>query len=77
MVQSTEPAVVTNGRRFLYDAAHTSSHGDQACATCHVFGDFDGLSWDLGDPDGQPFANINPRVSSRGDGATVRQDQVD
>jgi DNA-binding beta-propeller fold protein YncE len=59
-----EPQVVTNGRRFLYDAAHTSSHGDQACATCHVFGDFDGLTWDLGDPDGQPFANNNPRVNA-------------
>jgi DNA-binding beta-propeller fold protein YncE len=58
-----EPAVVTNGRRFLYDAALTSSHGDQACVTCHVFGDFDGLSWDLGDPDGQPFANNNPMVT--------------
>jgi DNA-binding beta-propeller fold protein YncE len=57
-----EPAVVTNGRRFLYDAAFTSSHGDQACATCHVFGDFDGLSWDLGNPDGQPFPNNNPLV---------------
>jgi DNA-binding beta-propeller fold protein YncE len=55
-----EPPIVANGRRFLYDAAHTSSRGDSACATCHVFGDFDGLSWDLGDPDGQPFANLNP-----------------
>src|SRR5262249_44332366 len=44
--------------------AHTSSHGDSACATCHVFGDFDGLTWDLGDPDGQPFANNNPRVNA-------------
>ena len=59
-----EPAVVTSGRRFLYDASHSSSHGDQSCATCHVFGDFDGLSWDLGDPDGQPFANNNPRVNA-------------
>jgi DNA-binding beta-propeller fold protein YncE len=64
-----EPALVTNGRRFLYDAAHTSTHGDQACATCHVFGDFDGLTWDLGDPDGANFVNNNPRVSSRGDGS--------
>jgi len=59
-----EPAVVTNGRRFLYDAAHTSSHGDQACASCHVFGDFDGLSWDLGNPDAEPFSNNNPRVNA-------------
>jgi DNA-binding beta-propeller fold protein YncE len=59
-----EPASITTGRRFLYDAAYTSSHGDQACATCHVFGDFDALSWDLGDPDGQAFANNNPRVNA-------------
>jgi len=46
-----EPASITNGRRFLYDAASTSSHGDSACASCHIFGDFDSLAWDLGDPD--------------------------
>jgi DNA-binding beta-propeller fold protein YncE len=46
-----EPASLTAGRRFLYDAATTSSHGDSACASCHVFGDFDSLAWDLGDPD--------------------------
>jgi DNA-binding beta-propeller fold protein YncE len=57
---SPEPAKIVQGRRFLYDAAHTSSHGDQACATCHVFGDFDGLSWDLGNPDEVAFPNLNP-----------------
>jgi DNA-binding beta-propeller fold protein YncE len=46
-----EPASVVKGRRFLYDAALTSSHGDSACASCHIFGDFDSLAWDLGDPD--------------------------
>jgi DNA-binding beta-propeller fold protein YncE len=46
-----EPPSVTVGRRFLYDAASTSSHGDSACASCHIFGDFDSLAWDLGDPD--------------------------
>lgn len=49
---SPEPASVTAGRRFLYDAARTSSHGDSACASCHVNGDTDHLAWDLGDPDG-------------------------
>ncbi len=48
---SPEPESIVAGRRFLYDAALTSSHGDSACASCHVFGDFDGLAWDLGDPD--------------------------
>jgi len=47
------PAVVKQGRPFLYDAALTSGHGDLSCATCHVFGDFDGLAWDLSDPAGQ------------------------
>ena len=46
-----EPARVVDGRRFLYDATLTSSHGDSACASCHIFGDFDSLAWDLGDPD--------------------------
>ena len=46
-----EPPSITRGRPFLYDARATSSHGDSACASCHVFGDFDSLAWDLGDPD--------------------------
>ena len=46
-----EPATVVKGRPFLYDATLTSSHGDSACASCHIFGDFDSLAWDLGDPD--------------------------
>jgi YVTN family beta-propeller protein len=45
------PDVIVNGRRFFY-GGQTSGHGDQACATCHVFGDFDNLAWDLGDPNG-------------------------
>ena len=54
-----EPASVVNGRRFLYDAT-LSSKGDSACATCHVFGDKDDLSWDLGNPDDTFQANNNP-----------------
>ena len=45
-----EPATITNGRKFLYDAQLTSGRGDIACATCHAFGNFDVLAWDLGDP---------------------------
>ncbi|MDH5326044.1 MAG: hypothetical protein OEY58_11330 [Gammaproteobacteria bacterium] len=47
-----EPASVVTGRKFLYDAAYTSSAGDSSCSTCHVFGDMDQLAWDLGNPDG-------------------------
>jgi YVTN family beta-propeller protein len=49
------PAVVKRGRPLLYDAALTSGHGDLSCATCHVFGDVDGLAWDLGDPGGYGY----------------------
>jgi hypothetical protein len=48
------PDAIVNGRKFFYSGTRTSSHGDQACATCHVFGDTDNLPWDLGDPSG-PF----------------------
>ena len=68
-----EPPVVRNGRRFLYDAHGTSGHGDSACASCHIFGDFDSLAWDLGDPFGAVVANPNPfRV---GVGRPVPSDQ--
>jgi DNA-binding beta-propeller fold protein YncE len=50
-LHNPEPASIQNGRRFLYDARFTSSHGDQACASCHIFGDFDSIAWNLGDPD--------------------------
>jgi len=63
-----EPMSVTQGRRFLYDASFTSSHGDTACASCHVFGDFDSLAWDLGDPDISLINNPGP--------FTVSPDQV-
>ncbi len=55
-----EPASIIDGRRFLYDAALTSSHGDSSCSSCHVFGDFDGLAWDLGDPDNTTINNSGP-----------------
>ena len=52
---SPEPASVTAGRKFLYNATHTSALGDQACASCHIGGDFDGLAWDLGNPGNIPL----------------------
>lgn len=55
-----EPAHIVAGREYLYDARFTSSHGDTACASCHVFGDMDHLAWDLGNPDGDPFNNPGP-----------------
>jgi hypothetical protein len=55
-----EPATVVAGRPFLYDTTFSSSHGDSACAGCHIFGDFDSLAWDLGDPDGVEVPNPGP-----------------
>jgi YVTN family beta-propeller protein len=55
-----EPAVVRDGRSILYDAQLGSSNGEASCASCHVFGDKDELSWDLGDPSGIRVANPNP-----------------
>ena len=46
-----EPPSVKTGRPFLYDAAFTSSNGEASCSSCHIFGDFDSLAWDLGNPD--------------------------
>jgi len=59
-MHNPEPASVTTGRRFLYDASFSSSHGDSSCASCHVFGDFDSLAWDLGNPDGNTAHNPGP-----------------
>ena len=58
-LHSSEPASVVQGRRFLYDALETSSNGETQCGSCHVFGDFDSLSWDLGDPDAMNASNPN------------------
>jgi YVTN family beta-propeller protein len=63
-MHSPEPESVTRGRRFLYDARFTSSHGDSACASCHVFGDFDSLAWDLGNPDGEVIDAPGPFASA-------------
>jgi DNA-binding beta-propeller fold protein YncE len=56
-----EPPEVTDGRPFLYDAKLTGSNGEASCSSCHIFGDMDDLSWDLGDPDAVSVANNNPK----------------
>ncbi|NNF51420.1 MAG: hypothetical protein HKN59_03180 [Gammaproteobacteria bacterium] len=59
-LHNPEPAAVRDGRKFLYDATLTSGNGNDSCASCHVFGDTDGLAWDLGEPDEttQPIPNV-------------------
>jgi MYXO-CTERM domain-containing protein len=59
-LHTPEPAAVYWGRPFLYDARATSSTGEAACGSCHVFGDLDALAWDLGNPDGDVVASSNP-----------------
>jgi DNA-binding beta-propeller fold protein YncE len=63
-MHNPEPPNIVVGRRFLYDAAFSSSHGDSSCATCHVFGDFDSLAWDLGNPDEVVLDNPGPFLTS-------------
>lgn len=61
---SPEPDAVAAGRKFLYDATLTSANGVNACASCHWFGDNDGLAWDLGNPDASMQNNSNPFVDN-------------
>src|SRR5262249_9646360 len=62
-MHNPEPPSVIAGRRFLYDAAFSSSHGDSSCASCHVFGDFDSLAWNLGNPDEKVTPDPGPFTS--------------
>jgi DNA-binding beta-propeller fold protein YncE/mono/diheme cytochrome c family protein len=59
-MHNPEPPSVVTGRRFLYDASFTSSHGDSSCASCHVFADFDSLAWNLGNPDAEVIPSPGP-----------------
>ena len=58
------PPSLRSGRRFLYDGIDSSGHGDAACSSCHISGDLDGLSWDLGNPAGDfvPYSTANDNV---------------
>jgi DNA-binding beta-propeller fold protein YncE len=58
-MHNPEPEHVIKGRPFFYDARLTSGFGNDSCATCHVFGNTDGLAWDLGDPEGSVRPNPN------------------
>jgi DNA-binding beta-propeller fold protein YncE len=61
-LHNPEPAHVVAGRRFLYDARFSSANGEASCASCHIFGDFDSLAWDLGNPDDPVTANPIPNL---------------
>jgi DNA-binding beta-propeller fold protein YncE len=75
-MHNPEPESIVRGRPFLYDAAFTSSHGDSACASCHIFADFDALAWDLGNPDATTISNsgpfaLGPTIPSFADGTPI------
>lgn len=46
------PAVVKDGRPFLYDTTNFSGLGQVSCGSCHIDGHMDALAWDLGAPNG-------------------------
>ena len=58
-----EPASIRDGRPFLYDAMLTSGNGEASCSSCHIFGDFDSLAWNLGDPDALSTVNNQPSAT--------------
>ena len=61
-LHTSEPIAVRAGRDLLYDSIFTSSNGEASCSACHVFGNLDGLAWDLGNPDNVEADNPNPFV---------------
>ncbi len=62
-LHNPEPASVVDGRPFLYDGDATSGNGEASCSSCHIFGDFDSLAWNLGDPDGATSVNNQPSAT--------------
>ncbi|MCA9319528.1 MAG: hypothetical protein KDB53_02275, partial [Planctomycetes bacterium] len=46
------PAIIRDGRNVLFEA-RLAGNGSVSCAGCHVDGEHDLLSWDLGDPHGR------------------------
>lgn len=58
-----EPDFVVQGRPFLYDARYSSGRGDSACGSCHLFGDMDGIAWNLGNPDASWTYNTRDYVN--------------
>ncbi|MBL8695156.1 MAG: beta-propeller fold lactonase family protein [Planctomycetes bacterium] len=57
------PAVIKNGRGFLYDAK-LSGNGTGSCAGCHIDGDTDLLAWDLGNPGGTMVQVVDPELGA-------------
>jgi DNA-binding beta-propeller fold protein YncE len=60
-LHNPEDKSITDGRKFLYDAVLTSGNGETSCSSCHIFGDFDGLAWNLGNPDDTTSTDNQPQ----------------
>ncbi len=63
-LHNPEPQEVVDGRPFLYSALDTSGNGEASCSSCHIFGDMDSLSWNLGNPDDATSTNNQPTATS-------------
>lgn len=61
LLHNPEPISVLFGRSFLYSALSTSGNGEASCSSCHIFGDLDGLAWNLGNPDDTVSTNNQPQ----------------
>lgn len=57
------PAVIRNGRGFLYDAK-LSGNGSASCAACHVDSETDMIAWDLGNPGGDMVTVVDPDLGN-------------
>jgi cysteine-rich repeat protein len=60
-LHNPETIGITFGRIFLYEASATSGNGEASCSSCHIFGDLDGLAWNLGNPDDVVSTNNQPQ----------------
>jgi hypothetical protein len=60
-LHNPEDATITEGRPVLYDAMATSGNGEASCSSCHIFGDFDALAWNLGNPDDVTSTDNQPQ----------------
>jgi len=68
-LHNPESGDVIAGRPFLYDAVATSGNGETSCSSCHIFGDFDSLAWNLGNPDETLSTNNQPQPDPLLEGA--------
>lgn len=61
-LHNPEPQAVVDGRPMLYDALNFSGNGEASCSSCHIFGDMDDLSWNLGNPDAPVSTDTQPAL---------------